>query len=269
VALVLGAVGTEGYQHVRAAFGAGATDNQATAVYQGLRSQLTVAAFSGGQIEGSLHTEGDLAGLVESEGGILLSFTSAPAVGEPGGTGHTADVMLGLMPPSAPAVATPGAGYVVRCFRYTFGIATGSVRQSRISCPGRRTDGQPGSAEAQMGALLAAEPALRGNPRSATYPLTRGGALSFLTDRYVAPADSDAPGAPSLSVATRRGLLAAAFQRDGACFYLRMSAPSAAPPGQADQVWLAPADDQTAAACDGRYALAASGLYPVNGAAEG
>jgi hypothetical protein len=65
VALVLGAVGTEGYQHVRAAFGAGATDNQATAVYQGLRSQLTVAAFSGGQIEGSLHTEGDLAGLVE------------------------------------------------------------------------------------------------------------------------------------------------------------------------------------------------------------
>jgi len=50
VALVLGAVGTEGYQHVRAAFGAGATDNQATAVYQGLRSQLTVAAFSGGQI---------------------------------------------------------------------------------------------------------------------------------------------------------------------------------------------------------------------------
>jgi hypothetical protein len=48
-----------------------------------------------------------------------------------------------------------------------------------------------------------------------------------------------------------------------------MSVPSAAPPGQADQVWLAPADDQTAAACDGRYALAASGLYPVNGAAEG
>src|ERR1700733_14127885 len=84
-----------------------------------------------------------------------------------------------------------------------------------------------------------------------------------------APADSDAPGAPSLSIATRRGLLAAAFQRDGACFYLRMSVPSAAPPGQADQVWLAPADDQTAAACDGRHALAASGLYGVNGAAEG
>jgi hypothetical protein len=269
VALIVGAVGTLGYESIRSAADANTTNRQAASLDQGLQAQLNVESFSGGQIVGSLHTEGDFVDLAEHMGGILLSFTNG-ATREPGAQGHTADVMLGLSPGVGTTI--PAGSYPIRCYRYTFGNASWSVQQSSIPCPARRTDGQPGSVQAQMGALLAIQPVLRGSPlhpAPAGYPLNAGGAQELLANLYIFPDNSPVSHPFILSGESGPGVFAAAIQRDGACFYLRMSAPSAAPPNQADALWLAPADDQTPTTCDAQHALSASGLYGINGAQEG
>lgn len=260
VSLLAGVGGTLGYQYLRWLTGASATNAQAARIDSGLAAQLSVTVFSEANFEGHANTEGDLVNLVEDSGGILLSFA------EDREGNSVADVMLGLLPAGGPVTA---ASYPVRCYSFTFGDLPSSIQQSGISCPARRTDGQPGSVAAQMGGLLAIGPVHPG-PSKASYPVSEPGAQEFLASSFIA--GTRLSPAPVLSSRSGDGVFAAAFQRDGACFFLRMSAQPDAPANEVggppaddlDGLWPAPADDQAPGACTGAQALAASVLYGTN-----
>jgi hypothetical protein len=263
VAMALGAIGTIGYQHFRSYIDAipthaptagSATNAQAAGIDGQLVTQMTVVVFSPQDSDGHANTEGDLARLVESYGGMLLSFTQ-----DSSGT-NVAEVMLGLVP--LPGVAL-GPSYPVRCYRYAFANDPSSVQQpTRIPCPAHRTDGRPGSVRAQMGQLLAVSPVYPAQP-SAGYPLNASGAEEFLAKSWIAGKRLSPP--PALSSTSGGGVFAAAFQYHGACFFLRMSNFGyGSAPEQDQDLWLAPAVDQTAGGCAGGHALASSMLYGSN-----
>lgn len=248
---------TTGLRHTSSAVGASPASDEATVIAKGIQAQLTTVVFSQGNFVGHANTEADLVNLVRGGGGILLSFTDGPA-NEPGG-GHTADVML-----------LPYAGLAASCYRYTFGNAAAwSVQESGVPCPARRTDGQPGSVAAQAQELFAMMRVVLPVQPKAGYPLTEQGAQEFLARTARLPAQAGTLRLGMLGSDSRDGVLAAAVQVNGACFFLRMSAPSNAPPNEADDLWLAPFDDQAPGSCTGAHALAASELYGINPAQEG
>lgn len=114
--------------------------------------------------------------------------------------------------------------------------------------------------EAWIGGLLAVQPTPTG-AAPANYPLSIAGAREYLADHYIFPPEVSIFHPSKLSTARGGGVFAAAFQNDGACFYLRMSAGT-------DSLWLAPVDAQITS-CTGKAALAASGRYGIDAATEG
>ncbi|MFF7139053.1 hypothetical protein ACFZBZ_42960 [Streptomyces sp. NPDC008196] len=256
-ALVAGAAGvggTLGHQWLTAP-DTSAVDAQAAAIVQDLRKDLNAGFYSaGGGTYGGPFTEGTLVARVEAHGGALLSVRSA-------GLNHTAEVMLGLEPPTGAAVDADA--YPVRCYRISFARGTHSVRDTGITCPTGRTDGEPGSLAAQLGGLLARQPDTASDYRAMSvsgYDHTAAGATRFLHDkRLVAAKDTvtDVSGE-----AAGDGVYAAALRVNGVCHYLRMSADADLIP-----LWTVPAAEQKS--CTARQAVTASELYGSDPAKEG
>ncbi|WP_438303229.1 hypothetical protein ACSHXN_14750 [Streptomyces sp. HUAS TT11] len=239
-----------------------AVDAQAAGLAEDLRKELNAGFYSGGGTYGGQFTEGTLVARVETHGGALLS--AGTAQDGPGGTVHTAEVMLGLVPPGTGTVAANA--YPVRCYRYTFGVGTYSVKQSATPCPATRTDGRPGSLAAQMGVLLTRHPtgpnAYRQTATSG-YAHTPQGALGFLKDKHLVTA-GDTVNAVS-GTADGDGVYVLALRINGACQYLRMdSAPTSS---RLVPLWTAPADEQEP--CTVKRAVAAAGLYGIDPAKAG
>ncbi|MEU1477926.1 hypothetical protein [Streptomyces sp. NPDC005760] len=112
-----------------------AVDAQAAAIAQDLRQDLDAGFHSGGGTYGGQFTEGTLVAQVEAHGGALLSVRSA-------GLTHTAEVMLGLVPPAGTATVDADA-YPVRCYRVAFARGASSVQRTTITCPATRSDAGP------------------------------------------------------------------------------------------------------------------------------
>ncbi|MEE1666380.1 hypothetical protein RCR19_12720 [Streptomyces sp. WAC07094] len=261
VACATGVAGTLLFQRTTAP-DTSAVDAQAAGLAEDLRGDLNGGFYSGGGTYGGQFTEGTLVARVETHGGALLS--AGAAQGGPGGTVHTAEVMLGLFPPSSGTVAANA--YPVRCYRYTFGVGTYSVKQSVTSCPATRTDGRPGSLAAQMGALLTRQPtgphAYRQTATSG-YAHTPQGALDFLKDKHLVAA-GDAVTVVS-GTAAGDGVYVLALRINGACQYLRMdSTPTSA---RLIPMWTAPAVEQEP--CTVKRAVAATELYGIDPAKAG
>ncbi|MFD3530484.1 hypothetical protein [Streptomyces sp. NPDC058664] len=263
-ALVAGAAGVAGtLLHQRTtAPDTSAVDAQAAGIAEDLRGDLNAGFYSGGQPYGGQFTEGTLVAQVEARGGVLLSADTER--NQAAGNVHTAEVMLGLVPPGTEAVAADA--YPVRCYRYTFGIGTHSVKQSGTTCPASRTDGRPGSLTAQMGVLLSQRPtgAFAHRPMATTgYAHTPRGAVDFLKGkRLVATGDT-------VSVVSGKagsgGVYVLALRVNGACHYLRMDpSPTAS---RLIPLWAAPADEQET--CGVQQAVAASALHGVDPAKQG
>ncbi|MFF1511640.1 hypothetical protein [Streptomyces sp. NPDC058326] len=263
-ALVAGATGVAGtllYQRAHAP-DTSAVDAQAAEIAEDLRGELNAGFHSGGQPYGGQFTQGTVVSHVEAHGGVLLSADTER--NQTVGVVHTAEVMLGLVPPATEAV-TPRA-YPVRCYRYTFGIGTHSVKQSGMPCPATRTDGRPGSLVAQLGVLLAQQPtgpfAYR-RMTTAGYAHTPRGAEEFLKEERLI-ADGDRVSAVS-GKAGGDGVYALALRINDACHYLRMDPSSTA--SRLVPLWIAPADEQDP--CDAQQAATAATLYGVNPAEQG
>lgn len=263
-ALAAGAAGVAGtVLHERiTAPDTSAVDAQAAEVAEALRGELTTGFYSGRGSYGGQFTEGTLVAQVQAHGGVLLSADS-DRTRTPDKT-HTAEVMLGLVPPSEGTV--PAAAYPVRCYRYTFGIGTYSVKQSAMTCPSSRTDGLPGSLAAQMGMLLTQQPTGTRpyRPRSTEgYAHTPKGAVDFLKEERVI-ATGDAVSALSGRTADD-GAYVLSLRINNVCHYLRMDAS----PTATDLIplWSAPADEQ--AACDIQQAMTATTLHGVDPAKQG
>lgn len=230
-----------------------AVDAQAAALAQDLRQDLNAGFHSaGGGTYGGPFTEGTLVAQTEKHGGVLLGVRSA-------GLTHTAEVMLGLVPPTGATVDADA--YPVRCYRIAFALGPGSVRRTAVTCPAGRTDGAPGSLAAQMGGLLARQPA---NPyramSAAGYAHTPRGATEFLKGRKLVSAKDTVT-----DVAGRAAgddVYAVVLRVNGVCHYLRMSSDADLVP-----LWTAPADEQHT--CDARQAVTASGVYGSDPAKEG
>lgn len=241
-----------------------AVDAQAAGLAEGLRRSLNAGFYSGGGTFGGQFTEGTVVARVQAHGGVLLSSRTERG-NFPGGSLHTAEVMLGLVPPADSGTVEPDA-YPVRCYRYTFGVGTYSVKQSDLPCPTSRTDGRPGSLIAQMGVLLAHQPTGSSaySPLATTgYPHTPQGALKFLKDKHLIGA-GDEVSAPS-GTTEKAGVYALALRINGACHYLRMdSSPTAS---DLIPLWTAPADEQET--CAAQHAAAAAALYGINPAQQG
>lgn len=177
VAAAAGVGGTLLYQRITAP-DTSAVDAQAAALAQDLRQDLTAGFYSaGGGTYGGQFTEGTLVAQTEEHGGALLSVRSA-------GLSHTAEVMLGLVPPTGTTVDADA--YPVRCYRLTFARGAHSVRRTTFTCPVTQADGRPGSLAAQLGGLLARQPATASAYRkmsAAGYDHTADGATRFLTDK--------------------------------------------------------------------------------------
>ncbi|WP_225804502.1 hypothetical protein [Streptomyces sp. NK15101] len=235
-----------------------AVDARAAAFAEHLRGDLNAGFHSGGQPHGGKFTEGTLVARAGSHGGVPLSARHRPA----GGT-HTAEVMLGLVPPDGETVAADA--YPVRCYRYTFGRGPHSVEQSDMPCPTSRTDGRPGSLTAQMGALLAqgpTGPSAHRRTATAGYAHTPRGALKFLKEKGLI-----APGTKVAGIsgqAAGAGVYALSLRIDGACHYLRMD-PS--PTSDLVPLWPARADEQETRTA--RQAATAATLYGVDPAKLG
>ncbi|MFF3374942.1 hypothetical protein ACFYXF_18580 [Streptomyces sp. NPDC002680] len=155
-ALVAGATGVAGtllYQR-HTAPDTSAVDAQAAGLAQDLRGDLNAGFYSPGRTYGGQFTGGTIVAQTEAHGGVVLS--AGTERGRSGGKVHTAEVMLGLVPPGKDTVAANA--YPVRCYRYTFGFGAHSVERSGMTCPDTRTDGKPGSLVAQLGVLLARQP---------------------------------------------------------------------------------------------------------------
>ncbi|MFI8963165.1 hypothetical protein ACIGO8_13745 [Streptomyces sp. NPDC053493] len=260
VAAAAGVGGTLLYQRISAPDTSG-VEAQAAEIAEELRADLRVGLSSGGRSYGGRFTEGTLVAHVEAHGGVLLSSGNERNRGA--GDLHTAEVMLGLTPPGTGTVAV--TAYPVRCYRYTFGVGAHSVRQSGMPCPAR-TDGRPGSLAAQMGVLLARQPAgvtaYRPLP-TAGHAHTPEGAVDFLKDqRLIAAGDTvtEVSGRPA-----GPGTYAVALRLNGACHYLRMdSSPTAS---RRIPLWLAPADEQQP--CAAPQAASAATLHGTDPSQQG
>ncbi|WP_020135979.1 hypothetical protein [Streptomyces sp. 351MFTsu5.1] len=255
IALVAGAAGVGGtlLRQRLTAPDTTAVDAQAAALAQDLRKDLNAGFYSaGGGTYGGPFTEGTLVAQTEEHGGVLLSVRSA-------GLTHTAEVMLGLVPPTGATVDADA--YPVRCYRIAFARGPGSVRRTPSTCPAVRADGRPGSPVAQLGALLARLPA---NPYRATsaagYDHTRRGATDFLKGGELVSAWDTVTDVAGRE--TGDDVYAVALRVNGVCHYLRMSSDADLVP-----LWTAPADEQHT--CTARQAVTASALYGSDPAKEG
>ncbi|WP_159041888.1 hypothetical protein [Streptomyces aureus] len=263
-ALVAGATGVAGTLLTQrtTAPDTSAVDAQAAGIAEDLRGDLNAGFYSGGRPYGGQFTEGTLVAQVETHGGVLLSTDTER--NQAAGKVHTAEVMLGLVPPGTETVAADA--YPVRCYRYTFGIGTHSVKQSAMACPASRTDGKPGSLAAQMGVLLARQPTGAFAYRqlaTAGYPHTPQGAVGFLKGRRLVGA-GDTVSAVS-GTAGGGGVYVLALRINGSCHYLRMDpSPTAS---RLIPLWAAPADEQEA--CDVEQAVEAAALFGVDPATQG
>ncbi|MEU9173675.1 hypothetical protein AB0D34_38915 [Streptomyces sp. NPDC048420] len=253
VAGAVGAGGTLGYQRVTAP-DTSAVDAQAAAIAQDLRQDLNVGFHSGGGTYGGQFTEGTLVAQVEAHGGALLSVRSA-------GPTHTAEVMLGLVPPSGTTVDADA--YPVRCYRIAFARGAYSVQRTTIACPATRPDGQPGSVAAQLGGLLARQPDTASDYRKVSavgYDHTPKGATEFLKGKGLVSARDTVTALSGKAAAD--DVYAAALRLNGVCHYLRMSSDADLIP-----LWTAPAAEQRT--CDAQQAVTASDLYGSDPAKEG
>jgi hypothetical protein len=235
-----------------------AVDAQAAALAQDLRQDLTTGFYSaGGGTYGGQFTEGTLVAQTEEHGGALLSVRSQ-------GLSHTAEVMLGLVPPSGTTVDADA--YPVRCYRLTFALGAHSVRRTTFTCPATQADGRPGSLAAQMGGLLARQPDTASAYRrmsAAGYDHTAEGATRFLTDKRLVSARDTVTGLSGAEAGT--GVYAVALRVNGVCHYLRMDSASSA--AELIPLWAAPADEQHT--CRARQAVTASALYGTDPAKAG
>ncbi|MEU7075332.1 hypothetical protein AB0B30_33955 [Streptomyces narbonensis] len=263
-ALAAGAVGVGGtVLHQRStAPDTSAVDAQAAEIAEALRGELTTGFYSGRGSHGGQFTEGTLVAQVQEHGGVLLS-ADTDRTRAPDKT-HTADVMLGLVPPSEGTVAA--AAYPVRCYRYTFGIGSYSVKHSGMTCPASRTDGLPGSLAAQMGMLLTQQPTGTRpyRPRSTRgYAHTPKGAVDFLKEERVIGTDDTVSALSGRT--TDDGAYVLALRIDNVCHYLRMGAS----PERSDLIplWSAPADEQES--CDLQQATTAATLHGTDPAKQG
>ncbi|MFF4899742.1 hypothetical protein [Streptomyces sp. NPDC001068] len=263
-AIVAGAVGVAGtllQQRIDAA-DTSAVDAQAAAITADLRADLNAGFYSGGGTYGGRFTEGTLVAQVQAHGGVVLGARTERD--RTAGDVHTAEVMLGLVPPLTGTV--DARAYPVRCYRYAFGVGAYSVKRSGMTCPATRTDGSPGSLAAQMGVLLTRQPAgafaYRPVPTQG-YAHTPQGAEDFLKDRRLVTAD-DTVSAVS-GEADGDGVYVLALRIDGACHYLRMDSSSTA--SRLVPLWAAPADEQEV--CGVRQAVAAAALYGTDPAQQG
>jgi hypothetical protein len=239
-----------------------AVDAEAARFAKALRADLNAGFYSGGQSYGGQFTEGTLVAQVEAHGGVLLS--AGTERNRNVRDNHTVEVMLGLTPPAADTVAEDA--YPVRCYHYTFGIGSSSVKQSRTSCPASRTDGKPGSLTAQMGVLLTQQPTGRFAYRQMTtagYAHTPQGAQDFLREKHIVTA-RDAVRIIS-GKADSDDVYVLALRINGGCHYLRMDASAAA--SRLVPLWTAPADAQET--CDVTQAAAAATLYGIDPAKAG
>ncbi|MFF3174260.1 hypothetical protein ACFVQ0_16700 [Streptomyces sp. NPDC057900] len=263
-ALVAGAAGVGGalFQQRLSAPDTSAVDAQAAELAEDLRHDLNVGFLSPGNTYGGQFTEGTLVSHAETHGGVLLSAGTVQE--KSGGNVHTAQVMLGLLPPGTKTVNANA--YPVRCYRYSFAFGAHSVRQSTMDCPTARTDNKPGSLVAQMGALLARQPAgtnmYRQTP-TAGHPHTPAGALDLLKDKRLVSAGDTVHVVAGKSAGS--GVYALALRINDGCHYLRMDAASSAP--RLIPLWLAPADEQET--CDADHAVAAAPLYGIDPAKAG
>ncbi|MFF3891067.1 hypothetical protein [Streptomyces sp. NPDC001914] len=239
-----------------------AVDAQATELTEDLRGDLNAGFYSGGRAYGGQFTEGTLVAQVEAHGGALLSVGKARDQSDP--HVHSAQVMLGLVPPEKGAVAADA--YPVRCYRYTFALGSYSVDRSAMTCPASRTDGKPGSLTAEMGALLARQPTGPYAYRPMTtggYAHTPQGALDFLKDKRLVGAKDTVS---AVSGRTEDGdVYVLALRINGVCHQLRMDSSSAA--ARFIPLWAAPADRQNT--CDAKRAAAAATLYGTDPAKAG
>ncbi|MEU0024929.1 hypothetical protein [Streptomyces sp. NPDC006335] len=258
IALVAGAAGVGGtlLQQRLTAPDTTAVDAQAAALAQDLRQDLNAGFHSaGGGTYGGPFTEGTLVAQTEEHGGALLSVRSA-------GLTHTAEVMLGLVPPGG-TTAVDADAYPVRCYRIAFARGSYSVQRTTIACPATRPDGQPGSLAAQLGGLLARQPDTASDHRTisaAGYDHTPKGAAQFLHGKGLVSAEDTVTEVAGHEAGD--DTYAVALRVNGVCQYLRMSS-------EADLVplWTAPAAEQKT--CTARQAVTASALYGTDPAKEG
>ncbi|MEY2245281.1 hypothetical protein AB8A21_20575 [Streptomyces sp. BF23-18] len=256
----MGVAGTIVYQRATAA-DTSAVDAQAAEFAEDLRGDLNAGFYSGGRAYGGQFTEGTLVAQAEARGGVLLSLGRAQ--GQPDPNLHTATVMLGLVPPAGGTVAADA--YPVRCYRFTFALGPHSVDRSAMTCPASRTDGEPGSLTAQMGALLARRPTGPYAYRPMTthgYAQTTQGALDFLKDKRLVTAKDTVDVVSERSENDDVHLLA--LRINGVCHYLRMDSSSAA--SRFIPLWAVPADRQKA--CDVSQDVAVT-LYGIDPAKAG
>ncbi|WP_369030904.1 MULTISPECIES: hypothetical protein [Streptomyces] len=263
-ALVAGAAGVAGtLLHQRlTARDTSAVDAQAAGLAQDLRGDLNSGFYSPGHTYGGQFTEGTIVAQTEAHGGVVLS--AGTAQGRSGAKVHTAQVMLGLVPPGKDTVAANA--YPVRCYRYTFGFGAHSVERSAMTCPDTRTDGKPGSLVAQLGVLLDRQPTGAFAYRrlaTAGYAHTPQGATDFLKERrLVATGDTVSEVAGQVLGAD---VYVVALRVNGVCHYLRMDSSSNA--SRLIPLWAAPADEQET--CAVKQAVAAATLYGTDPAKAG
>ncbi len=263
-ALVAGAAGVAGtlLQQRLTAPDTSAVDAQAAELAQDLRHDLNVGFWSPGSTYGGQFTEGTLVSHAEAHGGVLLSAGTEQE--KSGGTVHTAQVMLGLLPPGKETVDADA--YPVRCYRYAFAFGAHSVRQSTMDCPTARTDNKTGSLVAQMGALLARQPtgtnAYRQTP-TAGHPHSPAGAVDLLKDKRLVSAGDTVRVVAGKAVGS--GVYVLALRINAGCHYLRMDSASSA--SRLIPLWLAPADEQET--CGADQAVAAAPLYGIDPAKAG
>ncbi|QBJ89084.1 hypothetical protein D0Z67_01285 [Streptomyces seoulensis] len=260
VAAAAGVAGTLVYQKCTVP-DTSSVDAQAAELAGDLRGDLNAGLYSGGSSYGGQFTEGTLVAQVEAHGGVLLSASTKR--NQASGIVHTADVMLGLVPPGTEPVVADA--YPVNCYRYTFGVGMYSVKRSGITCPSSRTDGRPGSLTAQMGALLTRRPtgifAYR-QVASKGYAHTPQGAVEFLKEQHLVTARDVVNSV--VGTADGDGVYVLALSINDACHYLRMdSSPTAS---RLIPLWAAPADSQSV--CGVRQAVAAAGLYGIDPAKQ-
>ncbi|MFJ1928042.1 hypothetical protein [Streptomyces sp. NPDC088131] len=263
-ALVAGAAGVAGtlLQQRLSAPDTSAVDAQAAELAEDLRHDLNVGFWSPGRTFGGQFTEGTLVSHAEAHGGVLLSAGTERE--KSGGSVHTAQVMLGLLPPGTETVAAKA--YPVRCYRYTFAFGAHSVHQSTTDCPTTRTDNRPGSLVAQLGALLLRQPTgtnmYRQTP-TAGHPHTPAGAVDLLQDKRLVSDDDTVDVVAGKSAGN--GVYVLALRINSGCHYLRMDAASSA--SRLIPLWLAPADEQET--CGADQAVAAAPLYGIDPAKAG
>lgn len=239
-----------------------AVDAQAAGLAQDLRGDLNSGFYSPGHTYGGQFTEGTIVAQTEAHGGVVLSVGTE--TGRSGGNVHTAEVMLGLVPPSEDTVAADA--YPVRCYRYTFGFGAHSVERSGMTCPDTRTDGKPGSLVAQLGVLLDRQPTGAFAYRRLAadgYAHTAQGATDFLKEkRLVGTGDTVSKVAGETLGAD---VYVLALRVNGACHYLRMDSSSNA--SRLIPLWAAPVDEQET--CTVKQAVAAAALYGIDPAKAG